>query len=125
LSKQNKVVENNIEVIAKGRFIWGSPFKIRRVAKLIRGKNILEAKAILKALPHKSSRVLGKLLMSAIANAKNNNKLDEGSLYVKRVLVDEGPRHKRYQPRARGRMYQIVKKTSQLLVGLGTVEGDK
>ena len=125
MSKQSKNEEINKEVIAKASFVWGSPYKIRRVAKLIRGKSVIEVKAILKALPHKSSNILAKLVMSAIANATNNNKLVEETLYVKRVDVNEGPRFKRFQPRARGRMYQLVKKTSQLLVGLATTEGGR
>ena len=57
-----------------------------------------------------------KVLESAIANAENNNSLDIDELKVKNILIDEGPTGKRYMPRARGRVNQILKRSSHITV---------
>jgi large subunit ribosomal protein L22 len=97
-------------------YISISPFKLRRVANVIRGLDINRAGYLLKALPHRGSEVFDKLLKSAVANAVNNHGMDQTKLVVSKVTVDEGPRTKRFQPRARGRIYQIIKRTSHALV---------
>lgn len=62
----------------------------------------------------KGSIPLLKLLNSAVANAKNNFHLDETGLYISKITVDEGPKYKRFMPRARGQAYEIQKKTSHI-----------
>ena len=57
-----------------------------------------------------------KVLESAIANAENNNSLDIDELKVKNILIDEGPTGKRYMPRARGRVNQILKRSRHITV---------
>ncbi|MCP4049562.1 MAG: 50S ribosomal protein L22 [bacterium] len=109
--------------VAKASYILMSPYKIRRVANLIRGKKIEEVKAILKSLPHRSSEVLYKVVMSAVANAKNNSNLDEEGLVLSHVMINEGPRSKRFKPRARGRIFGIIKRQSHIYVGLDVVKG--
>ena len=61
-------------------------------------------------------------MLSAKFNAINNNKMGEESLVIGELLINEGPRHKRHRPRARGRMDQIIKRTSHIVVGV--MEGD-
>ena len=62
----------------------------------------------------KASLPFKKLLLSAVANAKNNFKLNEEDLFVKEVMVDGGPVMKRGMPRAFGRSYPIRRKTSHV-----------
>ncbi|MFA5879397.1 MAG: 50S ribosomal protein L22 [Candidatus Margulisiibacteriota bacterium] len=108
--------KTNTEVYALARFVRMSPTKLRRVANLIRKKPYLEAKAVLKLLPHKGAGIIYKVLHSAISNAINNNKMDESALYIKTIMVDEGFQIKRSQPKARGRMFRILKRTSHVKV---------
>ena len=93
--------------------------KARLVADTIRGKNVNEAIRILAFMPKKSAVFLKKLVESAVANAENKKVIDIDNLFVKTVLVDEGPDIKRYRPRAQGRAFQIRKKTSHISLVLG------
>ena len=68
--------------------------------------------------PQRSSGPLLKLLRSAVANAKNNNKLSEAKLAVKNIRVDQGPVLKRFLPRAQGRATPILKRTSHVTLVL-------
>src|SRR6195952_1481760 len=114
-----------VESIARVRHIRVTPMKARRVVNLIRGKQAMEALAILKFAPQGASEPVYKLVESAIANAKvkadsSNSYLDEQDLFVSSVFVDEGPTLKRFQPRAQGRAFQILKRTSHITVVLST-----
>ncbi|NLZ55694.1 MAG: 50S ribosomal protein L22 [Clostridiaceae bacterium] len=93
-----------------------SPLKARVVAKLVRGKSVTEAKAILTYTNKAAAPILIKLINSAVANAVNNNNLDEGSLYIHQLLVDEGITAKRWRPRARGSAGRIFKRSSHITV---------
>ena len=81
---------------AVAKYLMISPTKVRPVANLIRRKPYNEAVAILEAMPQKGARLLLKVVQSAGANAMNvNSRIDEDSLYVTQLMVDEGPRMKR------------------------------
>ncbi len=92
--------------------------KPRLVADLFRGKDVKVALGILNNTNKKASQLFIKLLNSAIANATNNHGMDASKLFVKEVLVNEGPTLKRYQPRSQGRAYSIFKRTSNLSIAL-------
>lgn len=109
---------------AKCKYIPLSPYKLRRIANLVRGKNALLSQSILSNMPHKSARILLKVLNSAIANI-NNSSVNLNNIFLETLLIDEGPRHKRQSPRARGRMDIIVKRTSHIFVELGEKNGTK
>ena len=79
-----------MEVKATAKTLRIQPRKVRLVLDLIRGKDVEEAAAILKFLPNKGGYLVGKVLHSAVANAVNNNDLDESKLYVKACWADEG-----------------------------------
>jgi len=106
------------EVVAKLRYLRIAPRKVRLVADLIRKKPVNEALAILDFTRKKAARPLKKLLNSAIANAKNNFQLDPSNLYISKITVDEGPKYKRWMPRARGRADLILKRTSHITLVL-------
>ena len=103
-------------ITAKLRHLRIAPRKVRLVADLIRGKKLEAAQRILNFTVKGASRPLFKLLKQAEANAKNNFQLDPINLYVSRITVDEGPKLKRWRPRARGQTYEIQKKTSHITI---------
>jgi large subunit ribosomal protein L22 len=102
------------EVKAYLRYLRIAPRKVRLVADLIRGKSVLEAERILNFTRKKAALPLLKLLKSAISNAKHNFNLDEKSLYISKITVDQGPKTKKVFPRARGRADIKEKKTSHV-----------
>ena len=108
-------------VTAKLRYLRIAPRKVRLVVDLIRGKRIEEAQNILNFTIKKAALPLLKLLRSAAANAKNIFPLDESNLYIAKILVDEGPKYKRWRARARGRAEEIQKKTSHVTVVLDEI----
>lgn len=105
-------------VRAKARYLRSSARKSRLVADLIRGKDVGDAKAILRFSARGVSRDVEKLLDSAVANAENNHELIADDLLVKEIYVDEGPTLKRFRPRAQGRATPIHKRTSHLTIAL-------
>ncbi len=107
-----------MEVRAVGKYLRVSPSKVRLIADLVRGKKVDEALTILKFLPKKSGRLINKTLRSAVANAENTHTIDVDTLFVKSILVDEGPKLKRWRPRAMGRATRILKRTSHITMVL-------
>jgi len=107
-----------MEVRAVGKYLRVSPYKVRLVADLVRGKKVDEAITILKFLPKKSGRLINKTLRSALANAENTQTIDVDTLFIKTILVDEGPKLKRFRPRAMGRATRILKRTSHITMVL-------
>lgn len=108
-----------MEAKAKLRYIRVTPRKARLVVDVIRGKKAGEALSILKFMPQHASRVVEKLLKSAIANAEQKNIGDVDRLKVKTAFVDQGPVMKRVMPRAMGRANIIKKRTSHITLVLG------
>ena len=88
------------------------------VPDAIRGKDVNEALAILQYNNRKGSKIVYKLLQSAVANAENNNGLKAENLYVAECFANKGPTMKRIHPRAQGRAYRIEKRTSHITVVL-------
>lgn len=104
---------------AEFRFVKISPTKIRAVAGLVRGKKVEEALDLLRYNVRRSATPLLKLLKSAVANADQKGGVDVDRLYVKSLLVNEGPRMKRMRPRSRGMANRVVKAMSHIVVELG------
>lgn len=88
------------------------------VLDAIRGKDVQTALAILEYNPRYASGLVKKLLQSAIANAENNNGMNPENLYVAECYANVGPTMKRVRPRAQGRAYRILKRTSHITVVL-------
>lgn len=95
-----------------------APRKVRLVANLIKGKTVPRALVELDVLPKRASGSMKKLLMSAIANAKENNGIAVADLFVKEVRVDQGPILKRSMPKAHGTAHPIHKHTSHIMIEL-------
>lgn len=101
-----------------------SPRKVRLVADLVRGKSISDARAALLYLSKKSSPAIGKLLDSAVANARSMG-VNADQLFIKKITVDKGAVMKRSRPFARGRSGTIRKTMSIVNLELGTKSTDK
>jgi large subunit ribosomal protein L22 len=93
-----------------------APRKVRFVIDTIRGKYAQEALDLLKFTPNHAAAEISKVLRSAIANAENNHGMETDWLKVSKCYVDAGPTMKRVQPRAQGRAYRILKRTSHITV---------
>ncbi|MDO8523297.1 MAG: 50S ribosomal protein L22 [bacterium] len=107
-----------MEYKAHLRYLRIAPRKVRLVADSIRGKSVREAERLLKFMSKKSALPVGKLLRSAISNAKNNFNIGQEKLFVKSIAVDKGPVLKRIMPRARGSASPIHKHTSHISITL-------
>ena len=95
-----------------------SPRKVRLVADMVRGENVMLAIKKLSFLPKRASLPVKKLIESAISNAENNFKVSKDELIVKEIAVDKGIVMKRYRPRSRGMANPVRKRTSNLKVVL-------
>lgn len=95
-----------------------SPRKVQIVLDLIRNKPVDVAMATLKHTPKAACEPLEKLLKSAMANAEHNHHMDKNSLYVAECFVSPGPTLKRMRPRAQGRAFTILKRTSHITLVL-------
>ena len=102
------------KAIAKGLRI--APRKARLVIDLIRGKSVEEADRILSNINKEGARLSRKVLVSAVANAVNNNGLDKSKLYVKEAIVNEGQVMKRMKFGSRGHVDPIKKRTSHIKI---------
>ncbi|MGL4953807.1 MAG: 50S ribosomal protein L22 [Culicoidibacterales bacterium] len=105
-----------MQAVAHARTVRIAPRKTRLVVDLIRGKQVGEAFAILMNTNKDATQPVQKVLRSAIANAEHNYEMNAENLYVKEVYVNEGPTLKRFRPRAQGRAFQILKRTSHITV---------
>ncbi|MCH8741499.1 50S ribosomal protein L22 [Patescibacteria group bacterium] len=106
---------------AKLRYLRIAPRKVRLISDLIRGKSIREAQALLNFTTKKAALPVLKLLKQAIANIKQSSQIEEGNLYISKITVDEGPKLKRWMPRARGQVSEIQKKTSHIILVLDEI----
>ena len=106
---------------ARLRFLRVAPRKVRLVADHVRGMKVGAALAMLRYTPQAAAKHLAKALRSAVANAEQKGgRVDVDALWVRTLTVDQGPKWKRYMPRAMGRATRIEKKTSHVYVELGT-----
>lgn len=92
-----------MQFVAKARYIWCSPYKMRPLADVIRGKNAVEALHWLQTYKTQRSAVLEKVVASAAANAQNRAQIDPAQLSVKEIRIDQGPIHRYFKPGAMGR----------------------
>lgn len=104
-----------VKISAELNYLRMSPRKVRLIADAIRGKSVESAERSLRFLTRRAGRPVGKLLRSAVANAKHNFQITApASLVVAEITVDEGPTLKRRRPRAMGRAFPIKKRTSHV-----------
>ena len=103
---------------AVAKYVRISPYKVRVVLDLIRGKSVTEAVAILDNVSKAGCEPIKKVVLSAAANAEHNLQMNAADLYVAACYADQGPTLKRMQPMAHGRGFRILKRTSHITVVL-------
>ncbi len=114
-----------MEAKAVAKYIRMSPRKIRRVADLIRGKNVGDALNILHFTRKAASMPLEKTLRSAISNMLNiegSSKVDPDDLYIKELRIDEGITLRRFRAASMGRAVRIRKRTSHITIKVAELE---
>mgnify|MGYP002520818518 CR=1 FL=1 len=107
--------------VAKAKYLRVSSSKLDLVNDLVRGKSYNDAVAILSNTPNKSADYVLKVIVSAGANAENKG-LNKDDLYVAEIYSGQGATYKRQNIRGRGRVDQILKRTSNITVILDTVK---
>ena len=107
-----------MEAKAYLRHVRIAPRKVQIVLDLIRNKPVDVAMAVIKNTPKAACEPLEKLLKSAIANAENNHNMSKDSLYVAECYVTPGPTMKRIRPRAQGRAFSFLKRSSHITLVL-------
>ena len=108
-----------MEATAKGKYLKGSPQKARLVMDLIRGKNVQEALAILRFTKKRATRSIEKVLLSAVANAREKNAAaDVDRFVVERAVVDTGPTkwRRRVRPAPMGRAYRQQRRYKHVII---------
>ena len=121
--KRERVLKAN-EAKARTSTIKISPQKLNLVAQMIRGKKVAAALADLTFSQKRIARDVKKTLQSAVANAENNHQLDVDSLVVAEAHVGKALVMKRFSPRGRGRVGQILKPFSHLTIVVRQVEAE-
>ncbi len=121
--KTEKINQNrDTRPFAKATYLRVSSSKVDIIMDLVRGKKYSDAVAILKNTPNKSASFVCKVIESAGANAENNKGLNKQDLYVAEIYSGQGPTYKRQNIRGRGRVDQILKRTSNITVILDEVK---
>ena len=114
--KRERNENKDLRPSAKLSYARMSVTKACYVLDAIRGKDVETALGILTYSPRYASRVIKKLLESAIANAENNNGMSRSNLYVAECYANKAPTMKRIRPRAQGRAYRIEKRMCHITV---------
>jgi large subunit ribosomal protein L22 len=104
------------EVRAMVRGLPISAQKVRLVIDEVRGKDVTQALVILQFMPKKGAKFVSKLISSALANAINNNEMNQDDLYVKAIYAGEGPQMKRMKAGSRGRYKPRIKRSAHVTV---------
>lgn len=99
---------------AVAKYVRVSSRKMKPIADMIRGKDIKDARAILKFTPNKGAKIFLKVLDSAIANAENNHEANVENLYVSEIYANQGPTMKRWKAGSMGRANPIKKRSSHV-----------
>ena len=107
-----------MEITAQIKFVRVSPRKVKVVSDMVRGKKVEDALNILEFTNKTASRILRKLLRSAVANAEKRGDIDVDTLYIRRLFVGSGPTLKRYRPAPMGRATPVKKRTSHIFIAL-------
>lgn len=111
-----------MEVEAIARYMRIPPRKARLVADTVVGLPVKEALTVLDFTPRAAAKEVAKVVKSAAANATNNFNQDEDTLFVKSIVVNEGPTLKRGRARARGMYFSIFKRTCHITAVVDTRE---
>jgi large subunit ribosomal protein L22 len=104
------------DIFAQGRFVSFSAQKVRLIADMVRGKDVVEALATLKFVPNHAAHPVSKVLASAMANGEENFGVSRDDLYIYRIFADEAPTRKWRRFGARGRFKPWLRRSSHITV---------
>ena len=106
------------EAKASGKYLRLSPHKARRVLEQIKGKKYQDAILILQFMPYRACKSIMKILESAANNILNNHNetINKNQLVITNAFANNGPKLKRFQPRAQGRAFPIHKPTCHITI---------
>uniref|UniRef100_A0A7C4XA85 Large ribosomal subunit protein uL22 n=1 Tax=candidate division WOR-3 bacterium TaxID=2052148 RepID=A0A7C4XA85_UNCW3 len=96
-----------------------SPLKARRILRIIKGKDVPTARALLEFYHSRSKIPILKTLNSAVSNLKNRVgkvRIDDKDLYVKEAIAQDGPQMKRWRPGFRGTADMIRRRTCHIKI---------
>ena len=116
VKKQRNIDSKDKRPQATAKYVGIPASKAKIVLDQIKGKDVATAKAMLEYSPRYAAAICAKILKSAVANAENNLGMDVNKLYVEDVIADQGPTMKRIHPRAQGRAYRILKRSSHISI---------
>ncbi len=105
-----------MNILSRGKYIRSSTQKLRLIANLIRGKNVIIAYNILSFINKKSAFLIKKVLKSAISNALHNFGINKDILKISKIYIDNASFLKRINPRAKGRVNYILKRSSHITI---------
>ena len=125
-AEKRKEAQKNI-AFAKLTNIPSSPRKMRLVADMVRGVEVLRALGLVKFSNKDAAVQLEKLLRSAVANweAKNDQKAENGMLRISTITVGCAPMLKRLRPAPQGRGYRIRKRANHVTLIVDTIDNNK
>jgi len=112
-----------VAVTAVSRNTGVSAKKVKPVIDLVRGKRVEEALQVLEFLPGLAASRVAKVVKSASANAENELMARPADLTIVKIFANEGPRTKRFRPRARGRANKVMRRNSHITVVVDQQEG--
>lgn len=116
IKKERNIANVDKRPQAHAMFVRIADTKARIVLEQIKKKDVATAMGILMYSPRYASDVIEKVLKSAVANAENNLGMDVSKLYVEEVFANQGPTMKRIRPKAKGRAFRILKRTSHISI---------
>lgn len=106
-----------VRAVCKGVRI--SPRKVWPVLNLVRGLKVDEALNQLHFNPTRAAFMVSKVIRSASANAEHNHGLSRANLRILKAYAGDGPRLKRWRPKARGRVSPYVRRSCHITVVVG------
>jgi len=109
-----------MQFTATARYVWYSPYKLRPLADVIRGKDVTYALDWLTIYRNQRVMPIKKVVESALANAINNGNAEKSSLKIKEIRVDQGPTRSYFKPGAMGRAMPQTSRSSHITVTLET-----
>ncbi len=113
-----------MKVQVKAKYLKISAQKLRLAADLVREMDAVQAQNLLTNTNKKAAGLVNDALKSGIANAENNLNLSRKKLRIHEIRVDEGPKLKRFRPRARGMAGRIEHKMAHLTIVLDDAASD-
>jgi large subunit ribosomal protein L22 len=116
IKKERNIATKDKRPQATAKYVGIPASKAKIVLDQIKGKDVTTAAAMLQYNPRLAASICAKVLKSAVANAENNLGMDVSKLYVEEVQAGQAPVMKRIRPRAQGRAYRILKKSSHISI---------